>query len=135
MFIGLVSTCGDYGLANVLFVIQRIMALLQFTVPFVAIIALVRIFRKKMMNPDDSKLKGRVKNWILAIVMIFLLPTFVDIAISNADMALNDSSESDFTVSACWRAAKEHSSLIDTEDDDDGYIETNQDKDRKHLVD
>ena len=50
MLIGLVSTCGDYGLANVLYIIQRLMTLLQIAVPIVAIVALVRILRKKLMK-------------------------------------------------------------------------------------
>lgn len=133
MLIGLVSTCGDYGLANVLYIIQRLMTLLQIAVPIVAIVALVRILRKKLMNPDDTKLKGRIKNWLLALILFFVLPVFIDVAISNADMAFNNKSTSDYSISACWRAAKEHSSVIDS-DDDDGYIETDEEKNKKHII-
>ena len=133
MLIGLVSTCGDYGLANVLYIIQRLMTLLQIAVPIVAIVALVRILRKKLMNPDDTKLKGRIKNWLLALIIFFILPVFIDVAISNADMAFNNKSTSDYSISACWRAAKEHSSVIDS-DDDDGYIETDEEKNKKHII-
>lgn len=134
MLIGLVSTCGDYGLANVLYIIQRLMALLQIAVPIVAIVALVRIFRKKMMNPDDSKLKGRIKNWLLALIIFFMLPVIIDVVISNADMAFNNKSTSDYSVSACWKAAKEHSNVIDTSNNDDGYIETKEEQNKKHLI-
>lgn len=135
MFIGLVSTCGDYGLANILYIIQRIMTLFQIVVPIVAIVALINILRKIIVNPEDNKLKKLLKNSILAIFWFFLTPVFIDIAISNADMALNNKSTSDYSISSCWRYAKEHSSLINTNDSNDGYIETEQDKDKKHLVD
>ena len=85
------------------------------------------------MNPDDAKLKGRIKNWLLALVIFFILPVFIDVAISNADMAFNNKSTSDYSVSACWRAAKEHSSVIDS-DGDDGYIETDEEKNKKHII-
>lgn len=134
MLIGLVSTCGDYGLANVLYIIQRLMTLMQIAVPIVAIVALVRILRKKVMNPDDSKLKNSIKNWLLALILFFILPVFIDITVSNADMAFNNKSTSDYSVSACWRAAKEHSTLINTKDKDSGYIETEQEKNKKHII-
>ena len=134
MLIGLVSTCGDYGLANVLYIIQRLMTLLQIAVPIVAIVALVRILRKKVMNPDDSKLKNSIKNWLLALILFFILPVFIDITVSNADMAFNNKSTSDYSVSSCWRAAKEHPTLINTKDKDSGYIETEQEKNKKHII-
>ena len=134
MLIGLVSTCGDYGLADILYIIQRLMTLMQIAVPIVAIVALVRIFRKKMMNPDDTKLKGRIKNWLLALIIFFILPVFIDVVISNADMAFNNRSTSDYSVSACWRAAKEHSGVINTKEKDSGYIETEAEKNKKHIV-
>lgn len=134
MLIGLVSTCGDYGLANILYIIQRLMTLMQIAVPIVSIVALVRILRKKIVNPDDSKLKNSIKNWLLALILFFILPVFVDIAVSNADMAFNNKTTSDYSVSACWRAAKEHSTLINTKEKDNGYIETKEEQNKKHII-
>ena len=79
MLIGIVNTCGDYGLANILFVIQRVMTLFQIIVPIISIVSLITIFLKLLMKPDDSKLKARIKNWILALIIFFILPIIIDV--------------------------------------------------------
>lgn len=134
MYVGLVSTCGDYGLANILYIIQRIMTLFQIVVPIISIVSLIILFIKLLMKPDESKLKGRIKNWTIALIIFFLLPIIIDVVITNVDMAINGKSTSDYSISSCWKYAKEHSSLINTEDDGDGYIETEEEKNRTKIV-
>ena len=136
MYIGLVSTCGDYGLANILYVVQRVMLLFQVAVPIIAIVALVYRLTKLMAHPDDAKLKTSIKNWVMSLLFFFFVPVFIDVVVSNTDMIINNSSNSDYSISACWKAAKEHSSLINVDGDgsDDGYIKTDQDKNKQQLV-
>lgn len=135
MLIGIVNTCGDYGLANILFVIQRVMTLFQIIVPIISIVSLITIFLKLLMKPDDSKLKARIKNWILALIIFFILPIIIDVVITNTDIVINNKSTSDYSISSCWRYAKEHSSLINTnEDEDDGYIQTEEEKNKVDII-
>ena len=135
MLIGIVNTCGDYGLANILFVIQRVMTLFQIIVPLISNVSLITIFLTLVMNPDDSTLKARIKNWILALIIFFILPIIIDVVITNTDMVINNKSTSDYSISSCWRYAKEHSSLINTnEDEDDGYIQTEEEKNKVDII-
>ena len=67
--------------------------------PIVGIIALIINFTKLMIIPDEKKLKNVIRNWAIAIIMLFLIPTCV-----NLVMRLFDDT---FTVSKCWNQVDE----------------------------
>lgn len=88
------TVCGSYAVATLLSVFKRALNLIQMIGPIVGIIALVINFIKLMVNPDEKKLKNVIRNWAIAIIMLFLIPTCVDLV-----MRLFDDT---FTVSDCW---------------------------------
>ena len=47
-----------------------------------------------MINPEDKKYKKAIINWLIAIVMLFMLPLII-----NLVMRLLDDS---FSISRCW---------------------------------
>ncbi len=88
------TVCGSYAVATLLSVFKRALNLIQMIGPIVGIIALMINFIKLMVNPDEKKLKNVIRNWAIAIIMLFLIPTCV-----NLVMRLFDDT---FTVSDCW---------------------------------
>ena len=99
MFIlDMVGTCGNPALANLFNIAQRIITIIQILAPILAIIALGINLTKSVMNPDDKKNFSMYKNWIIALVMVFAIPTLV-----NATMGILGE---DYDISACWNNAK-----------------------------
>lgn len=116
MVLDLVNTCSDAGLANVLAILKRLLDFLQLFGPIVAIISLVIIFIKLMSNPDNKKLKGNIKNCLLALAIMFLVPTFVNIVMGLLDDR--------FELSACWNKAESFEIKNEAEfiEDNDGRV-------------
>ena len=94
----MVSTCGNPALSNLFSIVQKMITIIQILAPILAIIALGINLTKSVMNPDDKKNFSMYKNWIIALVMVFAIPTLV-----NATMGILGE---DYDISACWNNAK-----------------------------
>lgn len=92
--LAIINECGDPGLAKILQIIKSALGLIQMIGPIVAIISIVINLIKLMASPDEKKYKNLIRNWLIAFVMLFLLPIII-----NLVMALLDSS---FRISSCW---------------------------------
>lgn len=99
LILDLTAVCGSYAVATLLSVFKRALNLIQMIGPIVGIIALIINFTKLMITPDEKKLKNVIRNWAIAIIMLFLIPTCV-----NLVMRLFDDT---FTVSKCWNRVDE----------------------------
>ena len=99
LILDLTAVCGSYAVATLLSVFKRALNLIHMIGPIVGIIALIINFTKLMITPDEKKLKNVIRNWAIAIIMLFLIPTCV-----NLVMRLFDDT---FTVSKCWNQVDE----------------------------
>ncbi len=117
----LTSTCGSIGLANLISIAKTALTIIQIAGPIMAIIGLVSIFIKLMSNPDNKKLKNAIKNWLIAFLMLFLIPLIIDVVMGKLDDT--------FTLTACWNYAEKIKSSGDVSfiPDDDEH--------RQHIVD
>lgn len=93
------TCCSDYGLAVVLDITRRIFDLIQLIVPIVLIAAGTVQFVQLTVNPELKDGFRKVLNKIIAAVIIFLLPTLVNVVF---EVAMPDT----ITVAACWQQAK-----------------------------
>ena len=99
MFIlDMVGTCCNPALANLFNIAQRIITIIQILAPILAIVALGINLTKSVMNPDDKKNFSMYKNWIIALVMVFAIPTLVNVTMGILG--------EDYDISACWNNAK-----------------------------
>ena len=95
MILDIASMCSDSALAVILPIARRILTFIQIIGPLLCIISLTVSFVSLMMNPDEKKEPGKIKNKIIALILLFFIPTIV-----NAVMGiLDDSTE----FSRCWR--------------------------------
>ena len=96
----LVISCKDYPLAIYLNVIQKILNLIHFVVPFILVVMLTVQIIKLVTNPNDNsnKMKKGILYEFLAALLIFLLPWIVGIVIN----LIPDS----FDLPTCWNEAQ-----------------------------
>ena len=97
LILDLVNNCNNYAIANLFNIIQRAFNILQILVPIIAILALALHVVKSVTKPDDKKNFSRYKNWIIALVIIFALPTIVDTVMNMLG--------ENYSISACWNYA------------------------------
>lgn len=98
MILDLVSTCGNRGIATLVYIAKTALTIIQIAGPILAIIGLVLILIKLMSNPENKKLKNAFKNWLIALLMVFFIPIIV-----NVTMKLLEDS---FSIAACWNYAE-----------------------------
>lgn len=98
MILDVVGTCNNYALAHLFVIVKNAFTILQILVPIIAIVFLALNLVKSTVNPDDKKNFSRYKNWVIALVMVFALPTIV-----NTVMGILGEN---YSVSACWNNAE-----------------------------
>ena len=70
--------CSNVVIIIFLSIFDRILKLIYVIAPILAIIALMIIFYKLVLNPEDKKLIKKLKNTIKALVMVFLVSVIVN---------------------------------------------------------
>lgn len=81
----LVKSCSELGFIIVVTVFKRVLSLIQIIGPILSIVSLAVIFVQHMINPENKKLKNRIKNSIIALVLLFFIPYIVNIVMLLCD--------------------------------------------------
>lgn len=95
------TCCADFGLANILGAIQRILNIIHIIVPIILIVGLIIQFTQMVINPDDDRNNKKSKSLIhrvMATVVVFLLPTIVNVVVNLVF--------SEFSFASCWHSAE-----------------------------
>ena len=94
------TCCADFGLANILGAIQRILNIIHIIVPIILIVGLIIQFTQMVVNPEDeqNKKSKSLINKVMATVVVFLLPTIVNVVVNLVF--------SEFSFASCWHSAE-----------------------------
>ena len=114
MILDVMETCENVALSNYLVIVKRALLLIQIIVPILLIVMTIFQFTSMINNPDDKNGFKKLKNKILAAIIVFTIPFIV-----NAVMGvLGESTE----FSNCWNKAGDivsgDSQYIDVYDDE-----------------
>ena len=109
----------DGHLNSIFYATKNIINLIMIIVPILEMITLVYLFVSMVNHPDDKKLLSKLKNSILALFIVFMIPTLV-----NAVMGLLGEKT---TISSCWNQASKVN-LSTT------YIEDGSNSERKQMI-
>ena len=90
----IVSYCSDPGLAQILKIIRTFLRLVQILGPIIAMVALGMNLIKLMSNPDNKKYATLNKNWLVAFVMLVLIPALVNLVMGWLERS--------FSIASCW---------------------------------
>ncbi len=117
----IIDACGSYAIANILSITKTIVNLIQLLGPIICMVALAINFTKLMSNPDEKKYKPIIKNCIIALIILFMVPFII-----NLTMRLADES---FDLAKCWNNAEEVANAGENSE----YVETTE-KPRKPVI-
>ena len=94
------DACSDYALVNILSLTQTAFQIICVAVPIILIISLILTIIKVMTDPDQKHFIRKIISQIAAAIIIFLLPTLVNLIMAWVpDGGIN--------ISSCWQAARE----------------------------
>lgn len=97
------TCCSNWGLVSIISVLKNILDIIQLIVPILLIIFLTIQLTKMVVNPDEKKNMSRIKNQLLATVIVFAIPVIINVLLNIMPQ--------NFELTACWNAAK-HSKEI-----------------------
>ena len=97
MFLDIISACSDPALAALLSFVKKTISLIQLIGPILALISLSLHLIRLVKNPDDKKGLPRIKNSIIALLLLFFIPMFVNVVMGWMDTSNH--------FSSCWNNA------------------------------
>ena len=115
----LATQCNSVGINNILFIVKQIMNLIMVVAPILLIISFTILFTQLVINPEEKKLLGKLKNATLALLFIFFTPLIVNVSMSMLGSSTN--------FSKCYNSASKISN-------DATYKPTRNNKERKSLI-
>ncbi len=76
--------CTDGASILFLLVTQRILTLIQIIAPILAMISLTYLIFRLVQNPEDKKIPNKIRNCIIALFVVFMIPTIAKVVINYA---------------------------------------------------
>ena len=105
-------TCNSPGLAGLLNILKNIMTFVQIIVPILLIVFTTIKLIQFMNNPEDKKMPKKLVNSVLAAIIVFIVPVFINTTMSMLG--------ENFNVSSCWNSTNKNNtnpSYIDPHSD------------------
>ena len=90
--------CSDPALAYLLMYVKKFLGFIQLVGPIVALIGLTIHFISIMSSPENKKNKGKIKNWAIALAMLFFIPFIINLVMNLLDGT--------FDLPTCWANAE-----------------------------
>ena len=91
------SKCSDVALGATLKVLKNMLTLIGIITPILLLVMSVINIIRLISNPDEKKNVAKIRNSIIAAIVVFFVPTIV-----NATMNILDEN---FVISSCWNSA------------------------------
>lgn len=86
--------CNNAVLGNILYMTKNILNIIWLVGPLLAIVSLTINFITLVKDPEDKKAPKKIKNSVIALVVLFMVPTIVNVVLG----LMGNSTE----FSACW---------------------------------
>ena len=99
------SCCSDPGMVTIIDIVRRLMDLFQLIVPILLILMITIGLIRLVGNPEAKDGMKKMKNRFLAAIFVFIVPVFVNLAMSNLPES------EDFQIAACWNSARDMAEL------------------------
>lgn len=135
--------CSDFVLATILSIIRKSLNIIQVIVPILLILSGTIQFMKMVLNPDDDRNgKKSFINSIMAAVIVFFLPTLINLTMSilneTGEVGIKtDKKRYALNLSSCWTAVENTQSEMDSVKENGGSksstISKEQSKKKKTL--
>ena len=119
------TCCNDYGLVALFDIARKVFNLVQILAPIILITMTIIHFVKLAANPEMKDGMKRIYNMVMATLIIFFLPVFVDTVMNLMPGGEN------FQIATCWQQAAQSNHVVNALDTQ--YIDPNK-NDRKSPV-
>ena len=93
------------GLVTVFGIVKTCLNVIRLIVPIGLVVMTVLDVSKNVINPDEKDSMKKIGNRMIAAVVVFLIPTIVNIIMGLVDVALGSGAGSnyEYNLSDCWK--------------------------------
>ena len=101
----LFNWCNESGVISVFRMLKAVLNVVRLAVPVGLIVWIVIDLMKNVLDPDNKESRKKIVNRLIAAVIVFLIPTIVNLVMGIVDIGLGSGSGYDYNVSECWKKA------------------------------
>ena len=81
--LNVINECQSSELSLLLSFVRNFLNVIQIVVPILLLIMVATYLSKLVVHPDNKKLKNKIKNSILAALIVFFIPMLINILMAN----------------------------------------------------
>lgn len=97
--------CDTLGFLQVMNLIKTLLNILRFVIPIIVILMLIMDLTKNVINPNEKEGMKKIVTRVSAAVIVFLVPTIINLIVYFINMIFEDSMDTDYTNSTCYTNA------------------------------
>ena len=97
--------CDTVGFLRVMYFIRLALNIIRYVVPIIVIVMIVMDLLKNVINPNEKEGIKKITNRLVAAVVVFLIPTIVNIIVYFIDLIFENGSTTNYKVSNCYTNA------------------------------
>ena len=97
--------CDTIGFLRVINLIKTLLNILRFVIPIIVIFMLIRDLTKNVINPNEKEGMKKIITRVSAAVIVFLIPTIINLIVHLINTVFEDSYDTDYTNSSCYTNA------------------------------
>ena len=99
----LFNWCSQPGVKTVFNLIKTAFTIIRWVVPIGLIIMTSLDLFNKVLDPDNKDAQKKILNRIIAAVIVFFVPTIVNLVLRLVDVGMGHDSNTKESVMECWR--------------------------------
>lgn len=105
MFILDFFICDTLGFLQVMNLIKILLNIIRFVIPIIIIVLLIKDLVRNIIDPNNKDGIKTIINRITAAIIVFLVPTLIDLLINFINVATDNEYDTNYKVSSCYTNA------------------------------
>ena len=94
--------CAQDGVIKVFKMIKVILQVIRIIIPIILVVMTILDVTKQVINPNEKDGKTKIVNRLIAAIIIFLIPTVINLVMNVVDIGLGSGEGYDYNISDCW---------------------------------
>lgn len=99
------NVCDTEGFLRIMYFIKLAMNILRFVIPIILIVMIIFDLFKNTISPDNKDGMKKITNRLIAAVIVFIVPTLVNLVVIFMDYIFDNADETDYKISSCYTNA------------------------------
>ena len=105
MLILAIDFCSNLSVLRIIYLLKTLLNILRFVVPAILIVMIIMDVVKNVINPDEKEGVKKIKNRIIAAIIVFFIPTIINLVVNLINYIFDDKYDMDYKDTLCYTNA------------------------------